>query len=433
MSDPNEPPEPAAHPGAAGPGLSLRRSASWYLAGSTAYSAAQWGLVVILARSSGPEAVGQFALAIAVASPVFLAVGLNLPAVLATDALRRRPLAVYFRTRLVLILVAWVVSMLLGSALRLSGEEMLVLAAVSAAKAVEAKAQLVYGYFQLQGRLDLVARSLMARAGAGPALFAAAILSTSNVAVAVLSLAVAWALVGVFMDAPRLRAVVAQDRSTGDPYPGWVQVRALLRDAWPLGVDAGSRALSLSVPRVAIHLALSAAVLGVFSGLMSFAMLISLFVAALSAAFLPRLARLAAVSDHQGFRRMQSILSGLAVGVSLLTVAGSAVFGDEITEALLGPEFVDQKLLVALTICWGFAVLQGTLCVGLQAAQEFSLLAALNAATAVVVIVLTALCVPWAGAVGAAVALGASMAGSAAVAAGLLARSTKVSRTADLQ
>ena len=53
-------------------GRSLKADVIFYLAGTGIYAASQWLLVVIYARESGPEGVGLFAIATAIAAPIRL-------------------------------------------------------------------------------------------------------------------------------------------------------------------------------------------------------------------------------------------------------------------------------------------------------------------------------------------------------------------------
>jgi O-antigen/teichoic acid export membrane protein len=68
--------------------MSLRRfwsHAGVMAAGQGVYALSQWGVLVVLARLAGPEALGCFALALAVTAPVMLPSNLALRSALVTD------------------------------------------------------------------------------------------------------------------------------------------------------------------------------------------------------------------------------------------------------------------------------------------------------------------------------------------------------------
>src|SRR6476660_1556484 len=79
--------------------LSLRSNFSWTFAGNVVYAACQWGMLSALAKLGNPELVGQFALALAVTSPVFMLANLQLRGVQATDAQSQYTFADYLRVR----------------------------------------------------------------------------------------------------------------------------------------------------------------------------------------------------------------------------------------------------------------------------------------------------------------------------------------------
>src|SRR5687767_5255962 len=100
VADPGAPgPTPVA-PGVSPAAPSLRRNFLLTLSGNVVYAACQWGILVVLAKLTNPESVGQFVLGIAVASPIFLLANLQLGAVQATDAKRQTTFATYLRLRL---------------------------------------------------------------------------------------------------------------------------------------------------------------------------------------------------------------------------------------------------------------------------------------------------------------------------------------------
>ena len=80
---------------------SLRRNFSWTLVGNIVYSACQWGILVILAKLGNPEMVGQYGLAIAIATPVLALSSLQLRQVLTTDVKETVAFGEYLGFRLI--------------------------------------------------------------------------------------------------------------------------------------------------------------------------------------------------------------------------------------------------------------------------------------------------------------------------------------------
>ena len=95
--------------------LKITRNLTWVFAGNTATAAAQWGIVVILTRFSGPEVLGAYVLGLSIASVSFALANLELRTLFVTDQAKLIPFATYFQLRaitgavtlLVLGLLAW--------------------------------------------------------------------------------------------------------------------------------------------------------------------------------------------------------------------------------------------------------------------------------------------------------------------------------------
>src|SRR5512143_2776326 len=81
------------------PPISLRASFAATFVGNAVFAACQWGATVLVARLGNAELLGQYALAIAIATPITLFSHLNLRAVLATDMAQRHPFGDYVAVR----------------------------------------------------------------------------------------------------------------------------------------------------------------------------------------------------------------------------------------------------------------------------------------------------------------------------------------------
>ena len=77
----------------------LRTAAAWATIGNTGWAGAQWVLVWALARFTGAEQLGSYALILAVAVPVFALTNLQLRELLATDVAGAHAVGTYRRLR----------------------------------------------------------------------------------------------------------------------------------------------------------------------------------------------------------------------------------------------------------------------------------------------------------------------------------------------
>ncbi|MGH6919663.1 MAG: lipopolysaccharide biosynthesis protein, partial [Geminicoccaceae bacterium] len=127
-------------------------------AGQIVYVLCQWGILIIVARSGGPETVGRFALALAITAPVMLLSNLALRAALVTDVRGEHPLGRYLALRLASAAIG--LAVVVGLALGFEGEVALLIVVVGLAKSSESLSDVLYGIAQRHERFDLIARSM---------------------------------------------------------------------------------------------------------------------------------------------------------------------------------------------------------------------------------------------------------------------------------
>ena len=89
--------------------VSLRWNFSWTFVGNVIYSGCQWGTLVLLAKLGNPTMVGQYGLALAVATPVYALSTLQLRAVLTTDVHERIHFGEYLGFRLLTTIISMLV------------------------------------------------------------------------------------------------------------------------------------------------------------------------------------------------------------------------------------------------------------------------------------------------------------------------------------
>src|SRR5262249_4902303 len=168
--------------------LGFRTNLAWTLLGNTAYAASQWAILILLAKLSTPEMVGQFALGLAITAPVFMLTNLQLRAVQATDARHEFPFGDYLVLRLITTVLAWLAVagvVLIGGS---RGETALVILAFALAKGIESLSDIIYGLLQQHERMDRIALSLMLKGLLTLGVLAAAITLTGRTLWATLGL-----------------------------------------------------------------------------------------------------------------------------------------------------------------------------------------------------------------------------------------------------
>jgi len=383
---------------------SLRQNFKWTFAGNVIYAACQWGMLSVLAKAGSAAIVGQFALGLAIAAPVFMFSNLQLRAVQATDARSEYEFADYFTLRVLASGLGLAVVAALMWRLPYDATTRWVVMLVAASKAVESLSDVVAGLLQKHERLDQVAMSLMIRGALSLAALGTAFLRTHNMVTAVAVLVVTWTAVFAVYDLWRARGVLGKPRQYFGVDGG--RLRRLLAVSAPLGVVMTLVSLNINSPRYLLVKYLGEAELGMFASMAYILVVVTLIVNALGQSATARLARMFAARDFAGFRSTLGKLLTLAMAVPLVGVPVAALFGRRLLTLLYRAEYGDHvNVLVIMMVTAGLTAVGSFLGYGMTAARSFRAQVPVIGATCVTTVALCLVLIPRMGLVGAALAL----------------------------
>lgn len=382
-------------------------------AGAVAYGAAQWGVLVLVARMGSQHDVGLLALALAVAAPIDLLARMQLRTIEATDGTWRFSLSDFVHLRITASLAAGILAVALA-ALAYRSEVVAVVALVATAKGAEGISDIIQGGWQRLERFGAVAASYGVKALSTLAGVYLAYGATHTAVGAALGLAVGWAAALILFDipvnmrharrpahAPRTRAGVVASRR--------LRLRTLARLAAPLGLAATLVSLRVNVPRYVVEGAVGTADLGAFAALAYLVVIGGRVVQAIGQAITPRLGRHFAAGESRDFGRLMGRFVAVvgAVGVGGLVVG--TLFGRELLAAIYGPSYSAYHVLLMWLLAYGILEYVSTaLQSSLIAARTIDVQPAVLVVSVAMVLVLSLLLVPRLGLIGAAIALLAS-------------------------
>lgn len=396
-------------------GLSLRGNFSWTLAGNIVYALSQWAILIVLAKLGSPEMVGQFALGLAVTVPVIGLANLCLRLIQATDSKHEFAFGDYLGLEMSTTALAVLVLLVLGiSGYRL--ETFLVIAAITAAKAIENLADVFFGYMQKHDRMDRIACSLMLKGLLSLAAVGSVVYLTHSVVWGTVAMFVAWTAVLLGYDlrnAIRLyRSRQANSEETGRSWTEFLRPRfhrpTLLRLGWlafPLGLAAMLVALNANIPRYLVERTLGEAQLGIFAALAYFHRAGTTVVNALGDSASPRLSRYLNAGQLNRFARLLAftIAIGLLLGVGGVLVAWGA--GDFLLTLAYGPAYALRDVFVQIMIASGLAYVASFIFYGLTAARYLRVQTVLLILSSVVLLAVGWVLVPRMGLLGASTSL----------------------------
>lgn len=328
---------------------SLRRKVAWTLTGNIVYALCQWLMIVVLTRLGSAEMVGQFALGLAIATPITLCTNLYLRAILATDVGEEYAFADYLGLRLSTTLLACVCIGVLAFSHLFPSANAAVILIVGGSKALDALSDLFMGFFQHRGRLDYLGLTLTANGLVSLVALSVMLWWTRDIVWAALGTAFGseFALLVVCLPAaarlgrrmphtpPRDQAARSVLRPGFDTATLW----KLALYAAPRGLVSLRAVLTLNIPRYFIAYDLGEYALGIFAALAALVLATMLLASSLNMAVIPRLAELYAARNFSAFSHLlkQLVQLGLAQGVVGAIVAWFA--GRALLSFFFGAEY----------------------------------------------------------------------------------------------
>lgn len=339
--------------------LSLRKNFSWTLASNIVYGIYQWSLIAIIAKVLGPASVGQFAVALALVTPVQMFCNLQLRALQASDPDRTFAFADYFTTRILTSIFAIIVVVALSLLWDTSLAGRLAIWGILVIKSIESISDVIYGAFQQAERMDISSKSRILESAFGIVLFANVFYCTRSLILGLLAIVAALTLVLIFYTVPRMRRVLVPDvRERRFWHLDISILRKLFLLAFPLGITMGILNINTALPRLALDRFAGDFEVGIFAGQMQLVVAGTIVIAALGQAVTPTLAR---YITRQDTVRFYSLVNRLAV-IALLIGGGGALIallaGETILKFLYTSDYAEYKSsLVILAVSGAFTFL----------------------------------------------------------------------------
>lgn len=360
---------------------SLRSSASWTLAASLVYAAAQWAMISAAAKLTSAAALGQFALGLSIAAPVFMLTNMQLRAVQATDARSEHSFADYFTLRCVGNVAGLVLILAIMMLARYDRTTAVVVLLVAVARAVEQLSDVVAGLLQKFERLDQAARAQMVR-GAGSAIaFAVVLWASRSLVAAVCAFALTCAVVVLAYDFRLARRLKDGRSFLSASRRG---LRLLLGVSLPLGIVTALAVLNVNIPRYVVQHDLGPAQLGIFVSV-AYVLIatVNVIVNAMGQSGSARLAQMFAAGDLGGFNRVLRKLVLIGAAITLLGTPLALACGRPLLALIYRPEYeLYASLLAMMAAVAGVSAVALILGFGVTATRRFrSQLPALGVAT----------------------------------------------------
>jgi O-antigen/teichoic acid export membrane protein len=341
-------------------GLSLRHNFAWTFAGNVIYAACQWAILVVIAKTMPPAALGQFALGLAVTAPILIFAYQGLRELQATDARHQFEFRDYFRFRLLSATLALIIIACLAQAFNYPP----VVIVVGISKALESLCDLLYGKYQQHERMDWIAISLMLRGVLAVIAVAALLYATHSIQWGAAGLIIANVCVLAGYDWRRPAWLSRSAKADGQHAPGVKSIPAnaphpnirattmyrLAMLGLPLGLAQMLNSFSVNIPRYFLERHSGEAALGIFAAIMYLLVAGRTMIAALAQSCVPRLAKLYVRGDRQAFKSLlfKQLVFALALGAA--GILFSLIWGAPFLQLIYRPEYGEYAVVLLLAM-----------------------------------------------------------------------------------
>jgi O-antigen/teichoic acid export membrane protein len=328
---------------------SLRSNIQWSLIGNVFYAGCQWAILILMAKLSNPESVGQFTLGLALTAPIFLFANLQLSAILATDANRSYGFGHYLALRLITTLLSTLAIAVLVLAGHYETETTIIISAVCVAKAFEAISDIYLGVLQQHHRFERVAWSLILKGGVSLIAVVIGFFLTGTIIGAAIGLAATNFILMLTYDLRSIAWLRKLDTLTETeseiPQWEWSKLSGLAWMAFPFGVRVMLLALCANIPRYFIEMNDDFQALGIFAALAYVSVVVQVISNAISQAASPQLGNYYATGNIVAFRWL---VFKVAIGLTAVGGAGivaAVLFGSPMLKLLYSQAYAEHSTI----------------------------------------------------------------------------------------
>ncbi|WP_310467433.1 lipopolysaccharide biosynthesis protein [Sphingomonas sp.] len=388
--------------------LRLGSSILYAVGGQFGYLLTQMIILAALARLRGPEAVGEFGVALALTTPFFMFANMAGKSSQASDVTQRYSFAEYAGLTAFSATVAAAASIATGLLLA-SGGALQIVVIVALAKIFEAVSNLAYGTYQQFGRVDRLAASLVFRGAVTVPAFVGMLLLGFSTGLAFTAQLLVWSMVALLVDYPRASRM-ASGRVVM-PSARVVRLARLTRETAPLGASYLLNSLLVSLPRMAVERSLGLSAVGLLTVVNYFQQAGTVLAGSISQMLVNRFARLRHANAEHELRSSKLAIFALAAVCSVAGLGLAYFAGEWILRTFFGAAFgAAHELLVLVMVAVSAKLFSMVPHSQLHAERRFNFLLVRELATVIVCALLLAILVPRAGLLGAGYAIvGASL------------------------
>ncbi len=241
----------------------LNKNISWMLLSNVINATSQWGIIVAIARLGNTEAVGQYAIALAIVQPVFAFINLALRSALVTDAKQEYKPGEYLSLRIATTLLAISAIATIGIFCLDTTYSSLILIVLGFTHAIDSITDITHGSLQQKELIKEISSLIAIRGILSLTIFTFSYMLSKCLLTAITSLLATRVLLLLFWEIPQYISACARTDTKLSIDPK--KLTMLFWSAIPFSASSGIVALRSSTPKLLIWHFLGPAELGLYT------------------------------------------------------------------------------------------------------------------------------------------------------------------------
>lgn len=370
--------------------MSLRKNFIWMMIGRGVYATCQWLIIIVIARFTSPEKLGNFTYALAVSSPFILFSQMNLRTFMATDTRDQFELEDFFSTRFVSMIVVMVIISFIALQNEDSLSASLIIFIVGLYKATESISDIFYGAMQKREKMSHIAHSVILHGISGVLSMFLIVFFFNSVEAGAISIFFIWLIILLFHDIPVVRHITYFSF-----FKKSCRIVELIKSCYPLGIVLGLASLNVNIPIYFIKLNLGTEYVGYYSAIAYFIIAGRMLTGSLSQAAAPRLARYYQQNNATNFYRFLTKLLAVGGTVGIFGVIFSILFGRFVLVFFYGTGYAEySNFLNYIMIAGGIGYISQFMGLTLTIARLFRFMVMSNLLGATVTLIMSYIFIP---------------------------------------
>ena len=329
--------------------LLLLKKAKWLVGGNFVFAFSQWVILIFFARMTNQENLGQYALALAIVTPIFAVGNLQLRPlyILDVNSEQKYTYTHFYYLRLICSFIALACCLILGLFFNVS---ILVLLLVGLLKFFESYSDIIYAYYNAHDQTQLISKSLFLK-GTLSVLSVAIGLYLFDFYTALILFLMVYLVVWLCIDILYIQKTQEIKKMSLD--------LGIMKSAIPMGISLGIVTLQSNIPRLFLDQYASIEAVGIFTVLSYFIIVGSIFINSICQYLSPRLTH-AWNHNRAYFKKLLSMALLIAGGLGLIAIFLSYFMGEFVLNLVYGAEYVAYTDAFVLTMVAGFILYLAT-------------------------------------------------------------------------